>query len=320
MKVLRGLIAAQWALAAAAFANEFVRFCSGCAEDRSFLVSGAGVLFYGALAVMIWRRKAEAWIAPLLLVGLGAHTMLAAELVGSGKECWMCAAAAVGSALLAGAALTPQPRVAWTLVFFWPVGAAVAAAALPFVSDPEPAERATFKDPLISLSRDSGEIVVFILYGCGACEHFHRERAPELIKRYVEPGTATLRYVPVIQDKQTNEAVRAGYLASYAAELQGKGNEAAEALLMSYKEWSQTGAVAPHLKEILDVERLAADMATPAAAARLAEVSGWAEQVGARRKPALWVHGKDDPSGRLVGGDLSWERLTRAIDLSLSAP
>jgi hypothetical protein len=311
----------QLAVAAASFVNEFVRFCAGCAHDRSVLISGAGTAFYALLALAIWRRRAEAWIAPLLLVGLGAHTMLLLELARTGRSCWMCLAAGAGSVLLAGAALAPRPRLGWTAVFFWPLGAAAAASMLPFVSEGAAADGRRFADPAVALSTDSGEIVVFMLYGCGACERFHRERTPELERRYAAPGTARLRYVPV-QHRQKGDApgVRDAHLAAYAAERQGKGNEVVGRLLERHADWSASGRVLPHLEGLVDLERLRADMQDPAVAAQIEAVQKWADGAGANRRPMLWVHAKGSPTGTLVAHDLPWERLTRSIDLELESP
>lgn len=315
--VLRLLIVAQAAVAATSLANEFLGFCSECVEARSWMVAAAGTGFYAVLAVMIWRRKAEAWIVPLLLVGLGVHSALAADLFHTGRICKLCIAAATGSLLLAVAALAPRPRLAWTLVFFWPLGAAAAAAALPFVSDLEPPQHTTYGDPPIVLTKDSGEIVVFVLYGCGACERFHREREPELVKLYVEPGIARLRTVPVMVKTET-PAIRRAHQAAYAAEKQGKGNEVVGRLTERFAEWNAPGAdPITALGDLVDLQRLLADMETAEVKDRVEAVKAWARQVGAHRMPSIWVQGRGSTSGRILDHSLAWDRLTRAIDLEL---
>jgi hypothetical protein len=317
--LLRWLILAQWAVTLAAFVNEFVQFCTACAEDRSFIISGAGTIFYGVLAFLIWRRPDHGWIRPLLLVGLGTHSMLAADLVRSGHVCWMCLTVAAGSVLMAATALAPRPRAAVGLLWFWPLGAAAAASALPFVSDPQPSQ--TYRAPPIHLSPDSGEIVVIFLYGCGACEGFLQEKAPLLLKAYVETGVARLRYVPS-PVKAMSPVVQQAHAAAFAAEDQGKGNEVTARLLHAHKTWNASGDVMAPLRDLpgLDLERLRADMAKPEVLGKIDAVKRWREQIGLHQFPGVWVHARGaGPAGRLLSGLLPWKDLKRLIDLELQA-
>lgn len=313
---LRWLILAQVGITALAFGNEFIAFCNDCAKDRSFLVSGAGLIYYSALAWLLWRRPDAPAIRPLILVALGTHTILMANLAETGVACWMCTVAGALSLLMALAALSSAPRLAWTMVFFWPLGAAAAAAALPFVTNPP--TTFTYEPPPIELKRDSGEIVVFVLYGCGACDQFHQKRTPVILERYVRPGIASLRYVPVVGNADT-PPMRAALLASYAAERQERDYEVVTRLMARHKEWINDEAkVFETIADLVDVERLRADMEP--LAGRIEEVQSGAGRVGATTRPAVWVHAPGDDIGRFINPQMDDERFFRSLDLSLGQP
>ena len=312
-KALRFLILAQAGITALAFSNEFIAFCNDCAKDRSFLISGTGLLYYALLAFLLWRRPDAPAIRPMVLAAFGTHTILMADLAESGVACWMCTVAAALSLLMAMAALASAPRLAWTMGFFWPLGAAAAAAALPFVTNPPAGP--TYEPPPIALNEDSGEIVVFVLYGCGACEKFHQDRTPALLERYVKPGIASFRYVPVIGNTDT-PPIRAGLLAAYAAEKQGKDFEVVARLMSGYKEWVNDEAkVYERIADLVDVGRLRTDMEL--LTDQVEKIRLWAARVRADTRPAVWVHAPGDDVGFIVNPRMSFENFLRSIDMTL---
>lgn len=317
-RALRILILAQAGITALAFANEFIAFCNDCAKDRSFLISGAGLLYYGALAFLLWKRPEHAAIRPMIFAALGTHTILMADLAETGLSCWMCLVAGALSALMAAASLASAPRLAWTMAFLWPLGAAPAAAALPFVTNATPAVAVTFEPPPIELKRDSGEIVVFVLFGCGACEKFHERRTPVLMEKYVATGIASFRYVPVIGNADT-PALRAGLLAAYAAEKQGKDYAVIERLMARYREWANDELkVFELIADLVEVEQLRRDM--EGLGGQIEAVQIWAGRVNAASRPAVWVHGPGDKNGRIINPQMDDAQFYRSIELTLRRP
>lgn len=315
--LLRILILGQLAVTLAAFVNEFVAFCQDCAKDGSVFIAGTGLVLYGSLTFMIWRQKAESWIVPLLLTAVGVHTMLVLNLIEAERSCWMCMTAAVGAILLATTALAPRPSLAWTILFFWPVGAAAASSALPFFTTHEPA---TFRvaTPDLPLENDTAQITVLFTVGCPQCDRFYKEFGPKLKSEFHDTGRATVRFYPM-KWRDGQERYDQAAKACFAAEKQGKLNVVVGSVMAHSRRWLKGEDLLPMLKDVVDIEQLARDMASPEIQEQAFKIKRWAStlRVG-KRAMAVYVQARGAESGVVIRHKMkAWEKLRADIEEEL---
>ena len=317
--LLRILILGQLAVTLAAFVNEFVAFCQDCAKDGSVFIAGAGLALYGPLTFMIWRRKAESWIVPLLLTAVGVHTMLVLNLIEAERGCWMCLTAAVGAVLLAATALAPRPSLAWTILFFWPVGAASASSALPFFTTHEPATFRVAK-PDLPLDNDTAQITILFTLGCPLCERFYRDMGPKFKSEFHDTGRATVRFYPMRwrdKPKHYDQAAKA----CFAAEKQGKLNVVVGSVMANARRWLKGEDLLPMLEGVVNTERLARDMASPEIQEQAFKIKRWASTLRVDNKAmAVYVQARGAESGAVISRKSTlkdWEKLRADIEEEL---
>jgi protein-disulfide isomerase len=138
-------------------------------------------------------------------------------------------------------------------------------------------------------------IVEFLDPACGTCREFY-----PLVRRMIEdnPGRirVTIRYAPFHPNSDYVVKV------IEAARLQGKWQQALEALFASQAAWSPNHAPQPDLVWNflgglgLDLERVRADMNSPEIAQHLAQDLADAKALNVTQTPEFFVNGKAMPS------------------------
>lgn len=309
-RVVAVLATAQFLVAAAALVNEYVKFCAGCAERGSVPIAVAGAAFYLHLAVLAWLGRHESAVRALAFVALGAHSAMSAFQIQESMNCKLCWAAFGGSALLALAAFLQRPREFGLPVLTWPVGAAVACAALPFLVPTgtlvRADEGARVPDAMAG-GIEAGEIVVFLDLRCRRCAGFMEFEAKKIEQDYVETGLAKIRYA--IVDPQ-NEVFRMAVRFAYGAALDGKDREVLAALFNTPTLAFDPPAVLNRLAEIVPKERLVVLADDPDVLVRMNADFAWARQLHVVRAPTIFARPAGSRDGKVLA---RWRTLNELL-------
>lgn len=299
MRAVAALATVQLLIAGAALANEYVKFCAGCAERGSVPIAAAGVAFYLHLAIMAWLGRKESVVRGLAFVALGAHCAMAMFQLQQSMDCKICWAALGGSAALAIAAFARRPRELGLPILTWPAGAAIACTALPLLIPTGTEVRADegAQAPEAVAPADAGEIVVFVDLRCRRCAAFMKYEAEKLESDYVATGLATMRYA--IVDPQNAMYIPAIRLA-YGAAADGRAREAINAFLDTPNLAFDVRSATERLSKILPAERLMLLADRDDVIARMTGDFAWAKQLKITRTPTIFARPAGTRSGKVL--------------------